>query len=122
MGMRKHQAIDLIKLYSSCDHSHWNIFLHNCYLKRDIQKLARTRYQLQAGMSDLSKKKLNTEKMINWFLRLQTSIEKTIKKILREKNPNPCDNSLIASDHAEFKVDKNKRDHELELFFKKSGY
>lgn len=120
--MRKHAALDLIKLYSQCDHKHWNIFLTHCYQQGDIDKLVRTRYQLQAGMADLAKKKLNTDKMIQWFLRLQTSIENTIKKILRQKNPNPCDNPLIAADHVEFKGDKNKRDHELELYLKKTGY
>jgi hypothetical protein len=73
-------------------------------------------------MSDLVKKKLNSEKMVEFFLRLERSIEKTIQKIVREKTPNPCDNPLIASASIQFKDEKKQRDHELELFLKQSGY
>jgi hypothetical protein len=120
--MRKFEAIDLMKLYSKCDTTTWNLFLTNCHLKQDLSTLLRTRYQLQAGMTDLAKKKLNSEKMIDWFLRLQTSIEKTIKLIVRDKNPNPCDNPLIAADNIQYKDEKTKRDQELELFLKRTGY
>jgi hypothetical protein len=119
---RKYEAIDLIKLYSLADTVTWNAFLTRCHEAHDISTLTRTRYQLQAGMDDLAKRKLNSEKMIIWFLRLQTSLEKTIKKIVREKNPNPCDDPLIAVQFSEFKDAKKDRDHDLELFLKKSGY
>lgn len=120
--MRKHDSIDLLKLYSNTDMSAWNCFLTICYEKHDISLLVKTRYGLQAGMTDLVKKKLNTEKMIQFFLRLEKSIENTMKKIVREKDPNPCDNPLIASANLEFKSQKNDRDHDLELYLKKSGY
>jgi hypothetical protein len=120
--MRKHQAIDLVLLYSTCTWKDWNRFLTECYEKRDIQKLAQTRYELQAGMADLAKKKMNSEKMCEWFVRLQRSIEKTIKNIIRDKYPNPCDNPLIAKDHMEQHDAKKARDQQLELFLKKSGY
>lgn len=120
--MRRHESIDLLKLYSSSNTEAWNCFLTSCLQKQDITLLIKTRYGLQVGMADLVKQKLNSEKMIEFFLRLERSIENTIKKIVREKNPNPCDNPLEAHRFLQFSANKKQRDHELELFFKKSGY
>jgi hypothetical protein len=120
--MAKHEAINLLTLYSLCDTNQWNEFLTQCFRSQDISTLIKTRYGLQVGMNDLVKQKLNSEKMIQFFLRLERSIEKTITKIVREKTPNPCDNPLLASHSIEFKDEKNKRDNELELFLRKSGY
>lgn len=114
--------VDLIKLYASCDHSQWNQYLTERLRLRDVSGLTEMRVALQVGMSDLAKKKLNTEKMILWFIRLQRSIEKTIQKIVREANPNPCDNPLIAAHHRYAKPEKKIRDHDLELFFKRYSY
>lgn len=119
---RKPDAIDLIKLYSEGDYKEWNIFLTNCFQKRDIEKLVVTRRRLQAGMHLAAKKKLNTEKVINLFIRLQKSIEDTIKKIIREQDPNPCDNPLTAMDNLERKGDKTRRDSLVESYLKKTGY
>lgn len=120
--MRKFEAIDLMDLYSKANSQTWNTFLTQCLKRHDIPKLVRVRYGLQAGMADLAKKKLNSEKMIQFFIRLDRSIEKTIKSIAREKNPNPCDDPLLAPHHLELKDQKNARDHELELFLRRSGY
>ena len=120
--MRKHQAIDLLKLYSSCNAQQWNEFLTRCQRTHDIPTLAKTRYELQAGMVDLSKKKMNTDKMIEWFIRLQNSIENTIKLILREKNPHPCDDPLKAAQYLEFKGSKTERDQDFERFLRRSSY
>jgi hypothetical protein len=120
--MRKHDSIDLMALYSVCNTDQWNNFLTHCHQIHDISTLVKTRYGLQAGMNDLVKKKMNSEKMIQFFLRLERSIEKTIQRIVREKTPNPCDDPLKASEFLQFKDEKNKRDSELELFLRKSGY
>jgi hypothetical protein len=122
LALRQHDAIDLMKLNATWDTNAWNSFLSACHKCHDIKTLAKTRYALQAGMVDLSKKKMNTDKMIIWFIRLQKSVEDTMKLIIREKNPNPCDNPLKAHKNIEFKDKKSERDHELELFLKKSGY
>ena len=119
---RKYEAIDLISLYSKCSSQEWNAFLTQCLRSHNIQSLVSTRYALQAGMADLAKKKLNSEKMIEFFIRLERSIEKTLQRILREKEPNPCDNPLLSFDSIEFKDEKNQRDNELELFLKRTGY
>lgn len=119
---RKEEAIDLLSLYVQSDTGKWNKFLALCLAKHDVKTLMRVRYQLQAGMADLSKKKLNTEKMILWFIRLQNSIENTIKQIVREKDPNPCDRPLLAIKNIEYQEAKRARDHNLELELKRTGY
>ena len=119
---RKPDAIDIVKLYAEGDSSEWNIFLTNCYRKRDVDKLLVTRKRLQAGMALAAKKRMNSENVIKLFIRLQNSIENTIKKIVREKDPNPCDNPLTALDHVEAKGAKKERDHDMELMLKKTGY
>lgn len=120
--MKKHDAIDLVKLYSTFTASEWNAVLTKAHREHDLRKMAQLRYQLQAGMRDLAAKKMNTEKMIHWWIRLQTSIENTMKLILREKQPNPCDNPKTAGENMHLKQAKKDRDHELELFLKRSGY
>lgn len=119
---RKPDAIDIVKLFAEGDYTEWNLFLTNCFKKRDIEKLAITRRRLQAGMAIAAKKKLNTEKVIHLFIRLQNSIENTIKRIVRAKDPNPCDDPHIAMDHLEAKGAKKERDQAMERMLKKTGY
>ena len=120
--MRKHDSIDLMKLYSQGDNKSWNRMLTRCYESKDINALGMMRYQLQAGMDDLAKKKLNDDKMNLWYIRLLRSIEQTAKKIIRIKHPLPGDNPLIAKKHFDYLEQKRKRDAELKAFMEKSSY
>ena len=120
--MRKNESIDLVKLYATSSVAKWNRFLTSCERNRDLNTLANMRYSLQAGMVDLAKKKLNSDKMQLWFIRLQTSIERTMRTIVRLRNPNPCDDPLKAANNLQHRSKKKARDHELELLLKKSGY
>lgn len=120
--MRKHDAIDLMALRTKISYVEWNNFLTQCQNTHDISALTKTRYGLQAGMADLAKQKLNAPEMIEFFIRLERSIDNTIKNIIREKTPNPCDNPLLAKDVTAAKLEKKRRDDELELFLKKTGY
>ena len=121
-SVRQYPAIDLMKLYATHTASTWNTFLTERRQKKDISGLVKVRYGLQAGMADLVRKKLNSEKMELYFIRLQRSVENTIRDIFRERNPNPCDNPLIAKSNLEFQAEKRARDHLLELEIKKTGY
>ena len=119
---RQNDAIDIVKLYAEGDTKTWNIFLTNSLKKHDLAGLARTRNRLQRGMVLAAKQKLNTEPIQLWFIRLQRSIEMTMKKIVREKYPNPCDNPLTAKEHLEFREAKRRRDEELERYLRKTSY
>jgi len=120
---RKFEAIDLTKLYSLGSANGWNEILTDCYNRRDIGKLAKIRYQIQAGMDDLVKLKLNTDEMCVFFVRLNRSIENTAKKIIKIRHPLPEDNPL---GHDNFSIAsitaKRKRDDDLALFLKQSAY
>lgn len=120
--MRKYDAIDLVLLKSKMSHNEWNAFLTQCYSNHDISSLVKARYGIQAGMADLAKHKLNSPDMIDFFIRLERSIENTIKDIVREKNPNPYDNPLNKQIISEAKSEKKQRDDDLELYLIKSGY
>lgn len=122
---RKVEALDLMALYSKGSNNGWNDFLAECRARHDINRLARMRYALQAGMDDLAKKKLNSDEMVAWFLRLQRSIENTVKSIIRERHPNPLDNAIRAAQpgvRPTWDSVKKQRDQLLEEFFRKSGY
>lgn len=122
--MRKHNAIDLMKLKAHGSHVGWNEALQKFYDNQDINGLAKLRYGIQAGMDDLVKAKLNTEEMCNWFLRLSRSIEITAKRIIKIRHPYPQDNPLIAKDleFVSVATQKTKRDNDLIAFLTKSSY
>jgi len=121
--MSRHDYIDLLKLYSSGSHKGWNEVLDQCFKTKNINRLARIRYGIQAGMDKLAKEKLNDEKLNIFFIRLNRSLEQTARAIIRNKHPLPGDNPLIAKEHdKKFLEVKRKRDRELAAFFKKSAY
>lgn len=120
---RKFEAIDLMKLHSLGSANGWNKILDECLLNSDINRLAKLRYQIAAGMDDLAKQKLNTEEMCVWYIRLNRSLENTAKKILRAKYPLPGDNPMEKETNTLKALEqKRKRDYELQQFFKKSSY
>ena len=88
---RKYEAIDLMKLYTKGSSNGWNQELSKLYSAHDLNGLGKLLYRIQAGMDDLAKKKLNTEQIDVWFMRLTASIEKTARKIIREQYPMPGD-------------------------------
>jgi hypothetical protein len=124
---RKHDAIDLMAIYAKKDSTQWNQVLTQHFNSMNTAALARLLYGLQAGMDDLTKNKMNDEKMTMFFLRLQKSVENTFKAILRKKYPNPYDSPLFKDKSIDEKRTiwlsmKRKRDNELEVFLRKVSY
>jgi len=127
--MKKHDGIDLMKLYTLGSANGWNEFLHKCYKNKKIDDLAKVKYQISVGMDNLAKQKLNTNEINNWFARCIRSLEITAKKIIKLKYPNPLD-TMISTDLYKLsvfekeKITKNKRqrDEALKEFFRKSSY
>lgn len=120
--MRKYEAIDLMALYSTRSYVAWNTMLTKNLREMNINGLAKVRYQIQAGMDDLAKKKLTNEDIIVWYLRLMRSIEKTAKQILRIKHPMPGDNPLVAKKYPDRLSAKRARDQEFQKFLHTSSY
>lgn len=89
---------------------------------QNINELAKIRYQIQAGMDDLAKAKMNDEKMITFYIRLLKSLENTAKQVLRLKHPMPGDNPLIANKYPDKLAAKRARDQEWAKFLHRSAY
>ena len=122
--MSKHteQYIDVLDLYCNGDHKKWNAFLTKCYEAQDVATLVDVFRRLQMGMDKLVKEKLNTEKMNEFFIRLQRSIEITMKRIYREKNPNPLYNSKNKQYYDKYIKEKKSLDADFEKFLSKERY
>jgi hypothetical protein len=88
----------------------------------DINKIAEIRYSLQAGMDDLVKKKLDDEKIVMWFIRLNRSLENTARIILKKLRPNPHDIAKSGNHSAESFEQKRARDQELREFLRKTAF
>lgn len=120
---RKFEAIDLMKLFSKGSANGWNEFLEECFLNQDINRLAKVKYQIQAGMDDLAKGKLNTDELDVWFIRLSKSIDDTARRVIRVRHPLPGDNPTGDAELSKKYSDaKKRRDHELKIFLRDSSY
>lgn len=120
--MRKHESIDLLKLYAKADNEAWNTMLDTLVKNRDINKIGEIRYSLQAGMDDLVKKKLDDEKIVLWFIRLNRSLENTARIILKKLKPNPHDLAKSLDHGKDLLDEKRMRDAELREFLRKTAF
>lgn len=118
----KPQKIDLMELYAKSGTKIWNHFLSVCLTKKDLATLEKVLYGIQLGMEDLAKKNLNTNELILWFLKIQKSLEDTIKKVVRLKRPHPLDNPSNKSEWLKEIQSKRDRDMELERHLRKIRY
>ena len=118
----KPPKIDIMQLYAKSDSKEWNNFLASCLARNDMKSLEYVLYGIQLGMSDAAKKKLNTEKIDVFFLRLQRSIENTMKQIIRAKEPHPLDNAFNHEEFAKTIGAKRARDRGLEEHLRKVRY
>jgi len=125
--MKVNHKIDVLKFYAEVDYRRWNEFLTKCYQRSDVDELLKFRNAFQQGMADLEKQKLNTDKIAIFFIRIQRSIENTLKLIYRDKNPNPLYDPLNKDLHQRDKnerllQEKRKKQHELEQIIKQHNY
>lgn len=123
---RKYPSIDIMKLWTLGSANGWNKELNRLSLSQSINECARIRYQLQAGMDDLVKAKLNTEEMNIFYLRLMKSLENTARGIVRAVHPLPHDTPDLHGTESKKPLSalevKRKRDSEMESFFNKSSF
>lgn len=120
---RKYEAIDLMKLRAQGSTNGWNEILTKYYNRRDINALAKLKYQICAGMDDLAKQKINNDEINAWWCRLVKSIETTAKRIIKLQIPMPGDNPLMAAKLGLTELEaKRRRDRELAKFMKESSY
>lgn len=115
----KPPKIDLLALYAKADTGEWNKFLTTCLRKHDLPALEKVLYGIQLGMNDLAAKKMNTEKMITFFLRLQRSVENTMKQLIKMKEPHPLDNPDNKDKLADTVESKRLREQNIERYLRK---
>jgi len=116
------EAIDILKLYAGGSHSEWNAFLSRALDSDDVPGLTDVLRRLQMGMDDLVRQKLNTERVNVLFLRLQRSVENTLRDIHRKKYANPLYTSSDKALHRDHLEDKRRKQRELETFLRKVRY
>jgi hypothetical protein len=126
---RKQEGIDIIKLMTFGSHKGWNEFLDKCYKNNNINELARVKYQISVGMTDLAKTNLNTEEINVQFVRWVRSLEITARKIIKKMYPMPTDSisrdelALInRDDQKKIQKAKRARDAALAEFLRKSSF
>lgn len=122
MSGNKSEAIDILKLYADGNAAEWNQFLLRALAAEDVSGLTDVLRRLQMGMSNLAEQKLNTDKVSSLFLRLQRSVENTLRDIHRKKNPNPLFTSSDKRLHSHHMADKKQKQQELEQFLHKVRY
>jgi hypothetical protein len=122
MGGEKWPAIDLVKLIANHTYKDWNKYLGKCEFEENVTSLVSTYYGLQKGMQVAVVNKMNTPFVVQTFIRLQKSLEKTLKKIYIKKYKSPCDNPLQAAKFKEHLQKKRDRDHEFEKWLKGMRY
>lgn len=116
------EHIDLIWLYCNCDAQKWNAYLTESLNRGDVQGLIDTLRRIQKGMDKAYKDKLATDKVVELFIRLQRSIEITLKKIYRQRHHNPLYDPLAKVDKSKFIDDKRQKDNNFEKFLKQVRY
>lgn len=117
-----HDHIDILLLYTKSNNKAWNDFLTQSYLDKNISGLINVLRRLECGMDKLQKQKLNTEELCVFFIRLQRSIENTLKKIFRDQNKNPLYNPKNKNVYDRHIKDKKQKDQEFESFLRKNRY
>lgn len=117
-------GIDIVNLYATSDEKVWNHLLTKALNNNDVKWLVKTRYGIQVGLAEAKKKNAMSDELVHFYIRLNRSLEMTMKKILRQKYPNPHDDPLNASGQQSVKYIKAKRQRDLEFenFLLKSSY
>jgi hypothetical protein len=114
--------IDIVAFYAQSNSETWNQFLRACLLKQDVAKLVDVSRRMQQGMAIAAKQGLNTDEICEWFIRIQRSMENTLKQIYRAKNKNPLYSSHNKEHRDKWLKDKRQGELDFERFLKKTRY
>ena len=104
-GKRKHKTVDIIKLYAKCDAERWNQYLTKMAAQGNINELTRMLYGVQAGISDVTEKGLNSEEITVFYCRIIGSLKRTITQIAKCGRAN----TLVSG-----KIERSKEDRRLD--------
>jgi len=117
--------IDVLKLFAGQikgfeNSKKWNAWLTRCLNDQKMDELINVRKGIQIGMHTIQKKGLVTEQIAETYCRWIGSIDKTLRRILKARNPmlNDRVNALGTADSLEA---KRQRDAEFEAYLRKKG-
>jgi len=124
------QSIDILKLYAGKvpgfeGTNAWNSWLTRCLKTHNLNELLRIRTGLQMGMSDLKNVSLDIEEIVNQWCRWVGSIDKTARKIMKEKyrvDQYDKKKGLSLGESQERSRLKSLMDRELDEYFKKTSF
>ncbi len=122
---RKHDALDVVKMYSTLTFEKWRFLLRLAVSENRVEKLVAWRYGLQVGLAEANMAgKITTDKIDLWAVKRIRDLEKAMKYILRKKYPSPLDNPKHDPLLYIHKVQETKRarDREFENFLKRSSF
>ena len=141
---RKWPNVSIVGIKEKRSMEDWNKFLTLCYKLNDVTNLKKMLYGIQADMSDLRKDGIDSPEIVNLFLRLQASIEKTAQQLFRKIYPSNLDNPAndinikknlirkaggdtsnidrVKKDFLKDRDIKIKRDKEFQKFLKESRF
>lgn len=123
--MKANLEIDVLKLFAGQiknfeNAKKWNVWLTKCLDDDNMNELIAVRKGIQIGMHTAQRKGLVTEKLAETFCRWIGSIDKTLRRLLKKRNPmlNDKVGALSVGDSLET---KRQRDAEFEKFLRKKG-
>lgn len=111
---RKWPKIDLVHFVANNTYKQWNKYLTRCEYQENVTSLVATYYGLQIGMQDAVRRKLNTPQIIEVFIRLQRSIEKTLRRMYKKKHNKIYMDPLSAEPTKNAILKKKAQDYEFE--------
>lgn len=112
MAKGRYPEINLLNLIIKGNQNQWNAWLYKCEQTMDMEGLAKVLSGIQQGMDTLVKQKLNTDNLNLLFLKMQRSIETSMKNVWRRKYR--IDNMT--------KEQKQKSNAELEVYLRGNRY
>lgn len=120
--------IDVIKLYAGAikgfeDHTKWNAWLRRCEKTKNLNELVNVRKGLQIGMHTAERKKLTSDALAIAFSRWIGSIEKTMRKIVKDVDSLHNDKvSRALKDNMKALGEKRDRDAAFEKWLRGQSY
>ena len=108
----------MVKNWEPQERFKWFKYLQSCHEKQNYNSLVMTMREIQKGMDDLTKIKLNNIEMNLFFTERVKQLEKTGWAIWLSKNPKP----KLPEDLKKWKEIKKKAREEMNNFFRMRSY
>lgn len=131
--MSVNEEVDVLRLYAgtlrgfhddefSTAHQKWNNWLKDCFAHNQFDLLIAVRRGIQIGISNVQRKGLMTEDIAAMYCRWIGSIDKTIRRIIKNRQTTGNDFIDKTFHSADNLKTKRERDVALEEYLKRMSY